>query len=243
MIISYIVMLIAAFVASIAGFGFALIASPLLLLFLDPLTALSYVVFLGAIIYLPVLWQSRHHLKVRKVMPVIAGCAFGLPLGTYILSRVSSDTLKLIIAVLVIVFASLLTLGFFRKIKREGLGSVIIGFVGGTLMPSTSLGGPPLALFLLNQGWEKENFRATMAIYFVFCGTASSIALGLSGVLTSDRLLASLSFLPVLAAGIYLGIRIFPHINARLFRLIAIGIILVAGLIIVATSLSSLLRA
>lgn len=234
---SCLVALVAAFTMSVTGFGFALIAAPLLLFFLDLKTVIVFNIVLGNCICLLILWQSRHHVKRGRIALLGIGSIFGLPIGIYILSQVRAPLLELLIAVLVVVFAILLTLGHSHQFKKEGLGFVISGFISGMLVTSTSLGGPPVVLFLLNQGWGKEVFRANLAAYFLFCGSVALITLRLSGVITSDLLVTASTFIPVILVGFYLGARVLPHVDADLFRRIAVSIVLLAGLLGIATNL------
>jgi hypothetical protein len=239
--LSYLAMLLAAFTMSLTGFGFALIAAPLLLFLLESKTVVVINIILGAILCLLILWQSRHHVNVRRVALLGVGSIFGIPVGAYILSHVAAPTLKLLIVTLVVVFAIPLALGHSHRFKKEGTGSVISGFISGTLVSSTSLAGPPVVLFLLNQGWEKELFRANLAAYFLFCDLMALAALGFSGVLTSELLVTASTFIPVVLLGFYLGIKVLPRVDTVLFRRIAIFIVLVAGLLGIATTLPSLL--
>lgn len=237
--LSCLVALVAAFTMSVTGFGFALIAAPLLLFFLDLKTVIVFDIVLGLIICLLILWQSRHHVKRGRIVPLAIGSIFGLPIGMYILSQVVAPLLKVLIAALVVIFAVLLALGYSHQFRKEGLGSVISGFISGTLLTSTSLGGPPVVLFLLNQGWGKEAFRANLAAFFLFCGSMAIITLRFSGVITSDLLVTASTFVPAVLVGFYLGAKVLPHVDAGLFRRIAISVVFLAGLLGIATSLSA----
>ena len=237
--ISCLVALVSAFTMSITGFGFALIAAPLLLLFLDLKTVIVFNVFLGAIICLPILWQSRRYVRLGRMTPLVIGSIFGLPVGMYILAQVAAPVLKLLIAALVIIFAVLLVLGYSHRFKKERLGSVIAGFISGMLVTSTGLAGPPVVLFLLNQGWEKDTFRASLAAYFLFVSLMALITLRFSEIITSALLVTVSTFVPAILVGVYLGVKVLPHVDAVLFRRIAIAIVFLAGSLGIATSLSA----
>lgn len=241
LILGCLVVLLAAFTMSVTGFGLALIAAPLLLFLLESKTVVVVNIVLVAVVCLLILGQSRHHVKLRRIVLLGIGSVFGVPIGAYILSQVAASTLKLVIGALVVMFAVPLALGHSHRFKREGLGCGISGFISGMLTSSTSLSGPPVVLFLLNQGWGKETLRASLAAYFLFCDLLALTALGLSGVLTSEVLATALAFVPAVLPGFYLGTRVLPRVDADLFRRIAISIVLVAGLLAVATSLLDLL--
>ncbi|MBE9501374.1 MAG: sulfite exporter TauE/SafE family protein [Dehalococcoidia bacterium] len=232
--------LVAAFTRSVTGFGSALVAAPLLLLVLEAKSVVVINIVLGIIMCLLILWQSRHHVRVRKITVMGIGSIFGVPIGAYIPSLVSASTLKLTIATLVVVFAILLALGHSRQFKRERTGFGISGFISGILTSSTSLGGPPVVLFLLNQGWDKEPFRASLAGYFLFSGMIALGALAFTGVMTTSMLGTAAALLPALLLGFYLGIKVLPRVDANLFRRIAISVVLVSGLVAIITAIVEL---
>ncbi len=239
-LISLVIML-AAIIMCATGFGFALVTSSLLLIFLDPKTVIVYNLFLGIIICIPILWQSRRFARPKRLVWLGTASILGVPAGIYILSKVVTPTLKLLIAALVVIFALLLAAGYSYRFKKENLGSAIIGFMGGTLMSSTGLGGPPVVLFLINQGYDKDGFRANMTAYLTLSGSLALIALGISGAVSAGTLLPALTFLPALALGFFLGIRVQPRLDTALFSRIVVAIVTITGLVAIATTIPSLL--
>lgn len=225
------VILLAAFVMSITGFGFALVTASLLLFLVDPKTVIVFNVFLGTIVCLPILWQTRKFLRPRRIAVLIISSTLALPLGIYALAQFSSPMLRLIIITMVVIFTILLALGISFKVKEENLGCAVSGFISGALSNSTGLGGPPIILFLLNQEWAKDVFRGNITAYFVLNGIAAAISLGVSGNLSSDIVVYTLTTIPALAIGYYLGTLLLPHINAISFRKIAIYVLLGCSLL------------
>jgi len=148
----------AAFIMGISGFGFVLVTTPLLLLLVDPKMVIVFNVTLGVLVCIPPLWQTYRHLQPSRIIVLVVSSILGLPLGIYILSRLSSLTLKAVIITIVVFFTILLASGVSFKIKRERLGLTISGFISGALSNSAGLGGPPIILFLLNQGWSQGHF-------------------------------------------------------------------------------------
>jgi uncharacterized protein len=241
-ILAGIVIFIASLTMSVAGFGFGLIATPLLFLFLDSRLVVLFSTGLGSIIGLLVFLQARKYANA-KIMSILGLTSLaGLPIGVYLISHVSSPILKIIIGVLVIIFAVLFGTGRTFKITRENLGSAVSGFIGGVLMSGAGLGGPPVIMFLLNQEHEKHAFRASIAFFLVISGIASFAALGISGTVTSANLVQTLTFIPMVVIAYYTGIKILPHINQTMFKKIVLAIILIsgtAGIITAAVSLAA----
>ncbi|MCI0791708.1 MAG: sulfite exporter TauE/SafE family protein, partial [Chloroflexi bacterium] len=77
------------------GFGIGMVATPVLLLVLDPQTA---VVMLNAV-SVPItgllVWQTRRHLNVRDSLPIILLGLAGALVGAYVLSTSGDRVLRL----------------------------------------------------------------------------------------------------------------------------------------------------
>ena len=228
-ILTSIVVFIASLTMSIAGFGFGLVATPLLFLFLEPRIVVLFSSSLGSIIGLLVFLQARHFIKPKIIIILGLSSLVGIPIGIYMISHISILILKIIIGILVIAFAILFYFGLTYKIKRENLGCAFSGFIGGIFMTGTGLGGPPVILYFINQAFEKQVFRSSVASFFIITGIASFISLGVSGIASSANLLQTLTFIPVVVIAYLIGNKILPHINQWLFRTIVLAIILISG--------------
>lgn len=241
MTIAAAIVLLAGFVRAISGFGFALIATPLLLFVLDPKSVVVINIIIGFPIGLLLLFHTRQHIDVKRVLLMCGGGILGVPIGAYLLSNLDPSMIKLIIAILIVPFSIVLLLGHSNQFKRDSLGCGISGFAGGLLGSSTSLSGPPVVLFLLNQGLVKERFVGTLTAYFLFMGVASVGAFSSLGMVTIDLLIKVAMLLPTSILGFYIGIKVLPKINAILFRRIAASIVSIAALVIIVTFLLELI--
>jgi uncharacterized membrane protein YfcA len=241
-ILTAIVVFGATLIMSVAGFGFGLVATPLLFLFLDPKTVVLFSASLGSIVGILVLIQARKSATPRIITILGISCLIGLPVGIYMLSTISAPILKIIIGSMVIIFALLLALGYSIRIKRENVASGISGFIGGALMTGTGLGGPPVILFLINQAHEKQVFRANLAGYFIISGIASFATLGISGTVSGSALIHTLTFIPVVILAYFIGIRILPFVKQNMFRKIVLTIIFLAGIAGIITAIMALIR-
>jgi uncharacterized protein len=222
--------LFASIVMSFTGFGFGLIVTPLLILFLDSRMTITLSAFLSAVICIPIVWQSRQQFQLKQTFILLISCLVGLPIGFYILSITPGPALKLLITSLVVVFAVLLALGVSIHLKRETAGLSFSAFIGGILMTCAGLGGPPVVLYLLNQGYQKERFRFTSAQYYLICGLAAFTLLALTGNITGSSILNACSFIPVIAIGYFIGLILHNRIDPTLFRIIALAVIILAAL-------------
>ena len=177
------IVLLAAFVRAVSGFGYALLATPLLMLVMEAKSVVVMVTIMASINNVAVFFPMRRYIDFRRAAFMSLGSIFGIPLGAHLLSSLDPSIIKLGIAVLVIPFSILLLLGHSHHFQRDTLGCSLAGFISGILGASTSLGGPPVVLFLLNQGLVTQRFVGTLAAYFLFLGFVVSgayLSLGLT---------------------------------------------------------------
>ncbi|UCE97106.1 MAG: sulfite exporter TauE/SafE family protein [Dehalococcoidia bacterium] len=235
------VVLVAAFAMSITGFGFALIAAPLLLFILEPKTVVITNLMIGPVLCILILWESWRQVRIKQLVLLAVGSICGVPIGTFILANSTPAALKLIISALVVFFAVPIALGYSHHFKLEKLVFGITGIMSGILASSASLAGPPVVLLLLNQGWKKESLRASLAAYLLLTGLVALAALGISGVFSSDITLSSFTYIPAALLGFLIGRKVVPAVNPEFFRKLAIIIVLIAAIAGVITSLLTLL--
>ena len=235
------IVLAAAFTQGLTGFGFALVAAPLLLFIMDPRSVVVLNTIVPSLVCLLIVVQSRKQVKFKGMVPIAVASVFGVPLGAYVLLAISPDVLKLAIAALVVLFSIPLLLGQSHRFRRERPLSLVIGFISGFLSSSTSLSGPPVILFLVNQGWEREVMRASLSAYFLFGSVVALGWLSLAGVVTGEMVLTSAILLPASALGFAIGALVLPRVNAELYRRIAIIIVMGAGLVSIFSILGRLL--
>ena len=240
MIAATVTILLAGFVQSVTGFGFALVAAPLLLFVFEPKSVVVINIILGGILCALILFRSRQHVDVRRVALLCAGSIFGIPLGAYVLSSIDPSIIKLVIAILIIPFSIFLLLGHSHRFGKDSLGCGLAGSISGALAASTSLGGPPVVLFLLNQGLVKQQFIGTLVAFFLFLASVSVGAFSLMGMVTNDLLMKVIVLLPALVVGFYAGTKVLPKINAALFRRIATSIVCISALTLIVTFLLEL---
>ncbi len=233
LIFAIFIVLVAAFVRSVSGFGYALLATPLLTFVFDAKSVVVMNVILGITTNVLVLFQTWRYIDARRFGLMSLGAVLGIPLGAYLLSLLDPSVIKLVIAALAVPFSVLLLLGHSNQFKQDTLGCGVVGFVSGVLGGSTSLSGPPVVLFLLNQGLVTQRFVGTLAAFFLLEGVISIGAFSSFGMVNADLLIKVAIMLPALVVGSYVGVRVLPRINASLFRKIVPALVSVAAVVII----------
>src|SRR5262249_35567426 len=146
------------------GYGFSSITVPLALLFMSNRVLNPALVIIEVPLNAYVLWVNRDALPDvwRRFLPMVLGLIPGVIAGTLLVSRVSPDWLKLYTYAILLPLILFQAAGFRRPIKAER--SIAVGFGGGVglLYSVTTISGPPLAIWLNNQGLAKREFRAAL---------------------------------------------------------------------------------
>jgi len=221
--------LFASFVRAISGFGVALIAAPLLALVIEAKRAVVLSVIMSGISSLFVLSYMWRHIDLRRVAFICLGAALGIPLGAYFLSILSSNTIKLVLASLAIPLAILLMLRFSYHFTRDSLGCAVAGFLGGALVTTTGVPGPPIVLFLLNQDLVKEKFVGTCAAIFLFMALATFGAHASLSLIDTTVLVQAAIIVPAIGLGTYTGDKMLSRLKPMLFKRIAAGIVIASA--------------
>ncbi len=239
--IAFLVVLLGNVIQGMTGFGAALVAGPILAIFLDPKLVVVIVLVTGIGSLGLVGYHARKYIDLKRLLLLVSLAVLGLPMGSYLLVVAPSFVIRALIAVVSIIFSTLLLLGYSRRFKREGLASCGFGFASGVLIAGVGMGGPPIVIFLANQGWPKEVFRATVALFFLIIAVLCLVSHLFTGVTTGHRLVIASSLIPAAVMGFYVGNAIFPRLGSTLFIKLALSLILATGLTSLTTTLSRMI--
>ena len=222
----------ASFLGGVTGFGYSLVATPLLLLLGFPLAfVVTANLALACVTRMSVAYRFRADLKVRRAAGLIAGSVPGLWLGVTVLTTVDESKIKLGAGLIVMVAAVLLWRVASAPPPRPLPGApVAAGFAGGFLGAATSLNGVAPVLLLARDKAAPRSVLADLALYFVASNAIGLAILLAEGALDPDALFpAFLLWLPGSLAANWAGTAIGPRLPEADFRRITLAIVFVAG--------------
>jgi uncharacterized membrane protein YfcA len=221
-----------AFVAGTArgfsGFGAALIFMPLASSVAPPrlVAALLLIIdFVAATPLVPNAWRQADR-KATAVM--VLGAAVGVPIGTWLLSRLDPLTTRWIISGFVIALLALLLSGWRYHGKDHAAVSVGIGALSGFCSGLAQTGGPPIVGYWLGRPIETKIARANILLFFGASDVFSGVSYALSGLITSDAIRLALVVGPIYAAGVGLGAMLFGRARETTFRSVCYALIALA---------------
>jgi uncharacterized membrane protein YfcA len=181
-----------------AGFGFALLSSPILGFVDRNLVPGPLIVAVTLLLGLTA-WRERSAVDLKGLGWVLGGRLPGTVLGAVGLKLLSERALTTALGLLVL-FAVVLSLGAVRLERRPPL-LVAAGVVSGLMGTTAALGGPAVAV--LYQHERGALVRATLATYFLVGAMMSITALALVGRLGERELALAVGLMPGVACGFW----------------------------------------
>ncbi len=162
----------------LTGLGFALVASPLLVLVLGPANGVLVANVLSLAAALVVLAQTRRHVDVRRAFTLALPAVAAIPVGVWVTRQVSLPALYVIVGGLVVIALTVVVLAR-RVVLRPSVGlSIGAGAASGFMNVTAGVGGPAITLYARATRWEHHNFVGTIQLYFAIVNTGSIIAKG-----------------------------------------------------------------
>ena len=203
------VVFIASIIRGFNGFGFSATCISGFSFILPAIEIVPIILALEVIISIfmaPYVWSK---IDWNFVFKLLIGITIGSPIGLYLLKYLSSDATHLSVCVIIIFFSLLLMRGYINKQINNNHGKFFTGIVSGTLNGLTTLGGMPVALFLLVTSIQPAIIRGSLAALFfltdIYAFALSSLA-GIVDITTIYRILPLVIILPI---GVYIGDKFF----------------------------------
>ncbi len=229
------IVLLSAVLQAALGFGFALIAVPLLMLVLPPKTAVICVFLLASVASVLTLRAARAEVKVAEARRLSIGAVAAMPLGVVLLLSAPSLVLRLMLGLVTI--AAALWMLFGHEAPLEGhqpsaaLGYVT-GAISGVLNTSLSTNGPPLVVYLRHRGLGPEAFRSTISVVFTVSNLVGLIMLGVGGAIHRDAVVLALVSGPFNIVGWALGNALAKRLAPHHFDRVVDVALLLSGVVV-----------
>jgi len=221
-------------IRSAFGFGEALIAVPLLVLFMPLPVAAPLAVLLSITVAAVVVVQDWKHIHLRSAAGLVLATLFGIPLGLLVLTSAHQQLVKAGLGILIALFAiySLLARDAFH-LKREHRPLLLLsGFLAGILGGAFGMNGPPLVVYGSLRRWSPQQFRATLQAYFLPASALGMIGYWSAGLCTPTVTREFLLSVPVMLPAVFVGRAINHRFSGTAFLkyvywgLLLIGVIL-----------------
>ncbi len=180
-------------------------------------------------------WRLWPNVELRQVVRPVLLRLGAIPVGAYVLTVASvlspSQTKQMIGVVLFTIILCLLTI---RPSPRDWLSvgwEILIMGASGFMLGFASIGGAPMVLYVNALTWSADKSRA----FLFFCSATGAPFAGVLlwwnfGNQVLSAALAALMMMPLVFAGLWLGLHLGSRLNKMFFRRLTYGLLLAVAI-------------
>jgi uncharacterized membrane protein YfcA len=106
---------------------------------------------------------------------------------------------------------------------------MVVGAASGAMMAATSMGNPPVLLYLLASEDRANAIRANIIAYFAVTQIVLLAVLGLMAMLAWPAVIRAMLMTPGYLVATFVGSRLFRQSDEKLYRRTTIALLLVIG--------------
>jgi uncharacterized membrane protein YfcA len=228
------VVALAGFMRGITGFGGAMLMAPPLSILLGPVPAVLIALTLEISAALVMFPDALPKINLRTLAYLTVPAVFTVPLGGYLLLTLDPVIARKMIAGVVVIFSFVLLSGVRYTGSPRPATSLVLGSIVGVLLGATSVGAPPVILYLLSGPDPQVVTRANLT---VFVTAISVIGLGMlvvAGAATLPLLLLAAMLTAPFLFATWLGGKAFNKLSDVAVRRVALGMMLVMSVVALA---------
>lgn len=229
------VVAISSLAQSLAGFGFGLLAVPLMTVMIAPHQAVIVATMIGTVSTTLQAVLDRRFCDWSMAKRLAFSAYVGMPVGIFVFIAVSESALRFALGVVVLVATVILAKGFSFRGHSKTMDS-LMGFFSGVLSTSTSTNGPPLVFLLQARGMEPHTFRATINTVFALSNVGSLILFASSGEMETNGVIAALIALPFLFVSLRAGYALRPRVKVEHFKKLVLTMLLLSGISVLSSA-------
>jgi len=230
-IIFALIILVASIVRGFNGFGFSAISVSGLSFILPAIEIVPIILLLEvfiSIFMIPYIWNK---IDWKFVVQILIGITIGSPIGLYLLKYLSPQITHLIICLVVIFFSLLLMKGYTNLKINNLVSKVATGTISGIVNGFSTLGGLPVALFLLITSIQPAIIRGSLAALFFLTDIYAFILSFFGGIIDMTTIYRVLSITIVLPLGVYIGDNFFIKAKEVTYRKVVFYFLILISII------------
>lgn len=174
----------------------------------------------------------RNYKKVKPglILPMLAGFSVASVMSIrFVKNRADGTMTKALGVILILVSIYFILFSGKIRIRPTLLNGVIAGALGGTGAGMFGIGGPPVVIFLMSATDDKDIYRSCSLAYFAVGSWYASGVRLLNGIITARVVTLWLIAVLAIAAGTWLGNRLFDRVDAKKLKYLVYGFMAVSG--------------
>lgn len=218
------------FTMSVCGFGMGAVVMSILPHFLPYHQSVALGALCGACTSFVVGASNFKHINWK----VLAPCSFLGICSSYaaVVLSVNARGSTMLHAVGVMLIALAVYSIFFGgklHIRPTLLNGSLAGLLGGAASGLFSMGGPPIAVYMLAAIDDNDSYRATTSTHFFFTSVISTMTRWHEGIINMGTIHMWLVMVLGMALGIFIGNKVFHNLNARKLRIAVYTYLAISG--------------
>ena len=230
----FLIILFVVFIASIIrgfnGFGFSATCISGFSFILPAIEIVPIILILEvfiSIFMIPYVWNK---IDWDFVFKLLIGIGVGSPFGLYLLKYLSAETTHLYVCLIIIFFSLLLMKGYTNKNINNDQSKIFTGLISGALNGLTTLGGMPVALFLLVTSIQPAVIRGSLAALFFLTDVYAFILSFFGGIVDMTTIYRTVPLIIILPLGAYIGNKFFIKSKEQLYRKVVFNFLIVISI-------------
>lgn len=213
---------IAGLMRGFAGFGSGMMMAPVFAILFGPVETVAIVIIMEIVASIQLIPKALPDIQWRFVGPLSLMAALFMPVGAYFLDSVDPEIMTRVMAGIVLAFVLVLLTGWRYEGEKRLLPTLGIGAASGTLMAATSMGNPPVLLYMLSSQDSATRNRANIIGYFALTQIVLLLVLMVMGLLSWPPVLRAALLAPPFLLAAWFGSRLFRQSSEKHYRRIAL---------------------
>lgn len=230
------IFLLAGFIQGMSGFGSALVAMPLLSLFLEIKSAVPLCILNSVVITTFLALKMKRHLDRKKIFPLCFAAVPGVVVGATFLKQVASETIQTTLGALLCAYSLYSLFSHPTPRRLPSIWAYLAGFASGAIGSAFSAGGPPTIIYSTLNNWDKDEIKATLSGFFLFNSYLIASVHLASGLTTMKVFTLFLVAAPFSLLGTVLGSHCYGKIDRKTYLKLIFTFLLAMGMIMISTS-------
>ena len=221
---------IASIIRGFNGFGFSATCISGLAFIIPAIEIIPIILILEvfiSIFMIPYIWNK---IDWNFVLKLLIEIAIGSPVGLYLLKYLSPETTHLYVCIIIIFFSILLMKGFSNRNINNDQSKIFTGVISGALNGLTTLGGMPVALFLLVTSIQPAVIRSSLAALFFLTDVYAFILSFFAGIVDMTTIYRTIPLILILPIGVFIGNKFFIKSKEELYRKVVFYFLIVISI-------------
>ena len=239
-VILSVITLVASTIQSATGFGFGLLTVSTFLVIMNSVDAIQIVIMITLVMTASLWPKLRGQAPGNVLTTLVIGSAIGFPIGVAAFSMVDLETVKIVVAVIILAVAGQTAWQFknggenttpkqfsSRSARAVEIG---VGITSGALASALAIPGPTVMLYLARSPLNKSEIRATILMLFLFSYPGALAAQYFMIGINPDAWWTAAELCPAALIGVVAGHWLSKRISQRVFKAVILFMLIATGL-------------